>query len=61
MLHFGNAAERFENVEAGECAVGLAGQSEVEGGTVELFERAEVGEGAKGLLEEPEYLLVVAL
>ena len=55
VLHFGNAAGRFEDVEAGEGAVGLPEHAEVEEGTVELLGRAE------GLLEEPESLLVVAL
>ena len=61
VLHFGNAAEHFGNVEAGEGTVGLPEHAEIEEGTVELFGRAEVGEGAERLLEEPESLLVVAL
>ena len=61
VLRLGNAAERFEDAEAGEGAVGLPEHAEVEEGTVELLGSAEVGEGAEGLLEEPESLLVVAL
>ena len=50
-VHFGNAAERFEDIEAGGVAVGLPEHAEVEEGTVELFGRTDVGEGAEGLLE----------
>ena len=51
VLHFGNAAERFEDVEARGGPVGLPEHAEVEGGTVELFGRAEIGDGAEGLHE----------
>ena len=54
VLPLEDAAEHFEDAEAGVGAVGLPEHAEVEQGTVELLGRAD------GLLDEPRSLLVVA-
>ena len=62
VLHFGNAAKRFEMLKLERLLWGFLSTLRLRRVLLSsLFGRAEFGEGAEGLLEEPESLLVVAL